>query len=108
VQMCDELEQQLVSELTVTEVQLCQIFTNVQHPEQSSTEPLIQGGVTQIQLSTQGSAQELRPSHCVPLTVHRKQGQQLEEDSLTDPEQEEQSRLLGCSSMNVNKLVQLH
>lgn len=107
MQMCDEREQQLVSELTVTEVQLCQPFTRVQHLDQSPTGPLIQRAVTEIQLSTQGSTQGHRPPHCVPLTVHRNQRQQLEEDSFTDSKQDKQSKekLSGCINTSVNELL---
>ena len=92
VQMCDECEQQLVSELTVTEVQLCQPVREVQHLGQTFTGTLIQCGVTEVQLSTQGSTQGLSPSHCVPLTAPRNQWHQLEEDSFTGSEQDEQSK----------------
>ena len=90
--MCDECEQQLVSELTVTEVQLCQPLREVQHPGQSFTGALIQCGVTEVQFSTQGSKQGLSPSNCVPVTAPRNQGHQLEEDSFTGSEQDKQSK----------------
>lgn len=92
MQMCDECEQQLVRELTVTQVQFCQSFREVQHQGQSSTDPLIQWGVTEVQLSTQGSTQGLCPFRRVPLTVHRNQGHQLEEDGFTGSEQDQQRR----------------
>lgn len=105
--MCDEREQQLVSELTVTQVQLCQHFREVQHLGQTCTGPLIQCGVTEVQLSTQGSTQGHCPSHCVPLTAHRNQGHQLEEDSFTGSKQENQSthRLLRSMNMDENQLL---
>ena len=92
VQMCEEWKQQLVSELTVTQVQFCQPFRDVQQMSQSSTGPLIQCGVTEVQFSTQGSTQGLRPPHCVSVSVHRNQGHQLEDDSLTGSEQENQNK----------------
>lgn len=90
--MWDESGQQLVRELTVTQVQLFQPFRAVQHQGQSSTGPLIQCGVTEVQLSTQGSTQGHCSSHGVPLSVHRHQGHQLEEDSFTGSKQENQSK----------------
>ncbi|KAF3857011.1 hypothetical protein F7725_008870 [Dissostichus mawsoni] len=63
VQLRAECEQQLVSELAVTEVQLCQLFREVQHQGQGCTGPLIQN-----------------------------QGHQLQEDSFTGSEQEKQSK----------------
>lgn len=103
VQMCDEWEQQLVSQLTVTEVQFCQSFRGVEHLDQSPTGPLIQLGVTQIQLSSQSFTQGQGPPHCIPLTVYRDQTQQLEEDSFTDSKQEKQRR--EQSNMNVTWLL---
>lgn len=89
----------------MTQVQFCQPFRDVQQLSQSSTGPLIQCGVTEVQFSTQGSTQGHRPSHCVSVSVHRNQGQQLEDDSLTGSEQENHNKqrllrlIYGCQQI---------
>lgn len=89
MQLWDQYVQQLVSELTVTQVQLCQTFRRVQQPSQTAAGPLIQCGVTEVQFSIQSSPQRLCTFERVPLTVQRDQGHQLQEDGFTGSEQEE-------------------